>query len=74
MNCTGCQATLDGYDIGAYRKLIHREAKTFLCRGCLAKELGWSREYLEQNIALYIKQGCTLFPAEKINEKGRELQ
>ena len=65
MSCESCGAVLDGCDIGAYRKLIHREAKTFLCRECLAKELGWSREYLEQNIALYIKQGCTLFPVKE---------
>ena len=70
MNCKSCGAGLDGYDIGAYRKLIHREAKTFLCRECLSKELGWSREYLEQNIALYIKQGCTLFPMTKEDEIG----
>ncbi len=65
MNCTGCGADLDGLDIGAYRKLIHREAKTFLCRDCLAKELGWDRAYLEETIRRYIRQGCTLFQAEQ---------
>ena len=68
MNCKQCGADLDGFDVGAYRKLVCKEAKAFLCRDCLAKELGWERRYLDEVIEEYRRRGCTLFPALKSDE------
>lgn len=62
MNCKECGRTLDGIDVGAHRKLIDKSAVTFLCRTCLAKELGWSKDYLDQIIRIHRERGCTLFP------------
>ena len=62
MICMRCGTTLDGIDVGAHRKLINRAAKEFFCRDCLAKELGWSREYLDQTVLRFRRWGCTLFP------------
>ena len=62
MRCTRCNRELNGIDIGAYRKLINKCAKEFMCCDCLATGLGWTREYLDDVIRLYRERGCTLFP------------
>ena len=49
-------------DIGAHRKLINKCAAKYLCRDCLATELGWDREYLDKTIQMYRERGCMLFP------------
>ena len=62
MNCYRCEKEIDTIDIGAHRKLIDKCAAKYLCRDCLASELGWSREYLDQVVINYRKRGCLLFP------------
>ncbi|HBF14839.1 MAG TPA: hypothetical protein DDW30_03995 [Clostridiales bacterium] len=62
MVCEACGKPIDSIDIGAYRKLMDKSAKAFLCRECLAARLGWTREYLDGVILMYRKRGCTLFP------------
>ena len=62
MECFLCGQHLDAYDIGCYKKLINRGAVRFLCRTCLASDLGWSREELDALIVRFQKQGCMLFP------------
>ena len=62
MVCEVCGKPIDSIDIGAYRKLMDKSAKAFLCRECLAARLGWTREYLDGVILMYRKRGCTLFP------------
>ncbi len=62
MVCEACGKPIDSIDIGAYRKLMDKSAKAYLCRACLAERLGWTREYLDGVILMYRKRGCTLFP------------
>ena len=62
MVCEACGKPIDSIDIGAYRKLMDKSAKAYLCRECLAERLGWTREYLDGVILMYRKRGCTLFP------------
>lgn len=57
-----CAAPLTGDEIALYRKLVLREAREYLCLGCLASQLGNSREELQQLIDYYHKTGyCCLF-------------
>lgn len=62
MTCIRCEKELDALDVGAHRKLVCREAKEFLCRDCLAEDLGWDRQFLDEMIERYRRWGCTLFP------------
>ena len=62
MVCETCGKPIDSIDIGAYRKLIDKSAKVYLCRACLAERLGWTCDYLDDVILMYRKRGCTLFP------------
>lgn len=65
MNCYVCNKEIDTIDIGAHRKLIDICASRYMCRDCLARELGWSREYLDSVIQMYRERGCMLFPPIK---------
>ena len=65
MNCYSCQKEIDTIDIGAHRKLIDKCASRYMCRDCLSRELGWSREYLDGVIKMYRPRGCMLFPPLK---------
>ena len=62
MNCYLCNKEIDTIDVGAHRKLIDKCASRYMCRDCLARELGWSREYLDRVIRMYRQRGCMLFP------------
>ena len=65
MNCLKCEREIDTIDVGAHRKLIDKCASRYMCRDCLARELGWSREYLDGVIKMYRERGCMLFPPLK---------
>ena len=65
MTCYLCEKEIDTIDIGAHRKLIDKCASRYMCRDCLARELGWSREYLDGIIQMYRERGCMLFPPIK---------
>ena len=65
MNCYLCNKDIDTIDVGAHRKLIDKCASRYTCRDCLARELGWSREYLDGIIQMYRERGCMLFPPVK---------
>ena len=65
MNCYNCGKDIDTIDIGAHRKLINKCAERYMCRSCLATELGWSVEYLDKIIYMYRERGCMLFPPIK---------
>ncbi len=71
MNCYSCEKEIDTIDIGAHRKLIDKCASRYLCRDCLARALGWDREYLDKVIQMYRERGCMLFPPIK-NEIGED--
>ncbi len=62
MTCKNCGKSIDSYDVGAYRKFADREAREYACRDCLAEQMGWSREYLDELISFYRKRNCMLFP------------
>ncbi len=59
--CINCGKELEHNDIGAYKKFINRESTRFMCRKCLAKELGVSEELINKKIEYFKLQGCTLF-------------
>ena len=61
MGCTICGKELSFNDIGATKKFINRGATTFYCKACIAKKLGMTEEFMEQKIAFFKRQGCTLF-------------
>ena len=61
MGCTICGKELSFNDIGATKKFINRGATTFFCKKCIAKRLDMSEEVMEQKIAFFKQQGCTLF-------------
>lgn len=69
MTCYLCGAAIDTIDIGAHRKLIDKCAARYMCRNCLCRELGWTREYLDGVIQMYRERGCMLFPPLKNNEE-----
>ena len=61
-SCKECGAELLADDIAIYRKLVLRNAESFLCMACLAKRFGCTREDIENLIEHYRKSGeCTLF-------------
>ena len=61
-SCKECGAELLADDIAIYRKLVLRNAESFLCIDCLAKRFGCTREDIENLIEHYRKSGeCTLF-------------
>lgn len=62
MRCMRCSRELDEFDIGCHLKLIHRGATAFLCRECIAKDIGWTREEMDRAIRRFQEQGCRLFP------------
>ena len=49
-------------DIGAHRKFIGKCDRDYLCRDCIAKYLGWTRETLDEWILKFRRNGCLLFP------------
>ena len=63
MTCRACGKNLDTMDIGAHRKFIGKCDSDYLCRDCIAKHLGWTRETLDEWILKFRRNGCLLFPA-----------
>ena len=59
--CRICHSALCNDETALYRKLICREADTFLCKQCLAVELHCPTELLDRKIEQFRQQGCTLF-------------
>ena len=59
--CRNCGKKLRTDEKALYKKIISRECESFLCLGCLSKELGVSEEALREKIAYFKKIGCTLF-------------
>lgn len=57
-----CGKALNGDDIGATKKFLNRGAVRFCCLDCLAADFKVSRAFLEEKIAFFRENGCTLFP------------
>lgn len=62
MTCRACGKKLDTMDIAAHRKFIGKCDRDYLCRDCIAKHLGWTRETLDEWILKFRRNGCLLFP------------
>ena len=59
--CMGCGRNLTNNEIGAYRKFVNRDSRSFLCKDCLAGKLNITAEDIDRKIEQFKQQGCTLF-------------
>ena len=63
--CERCEKILTSDEIALFRKLICREAETYLCIECLASDLSSTTERLRELITYFrTKQRCYLFVEE----------
>lgn len=69
--CMRCGKELTYNEIGAHKKFIHRGSTNFLCKTCLARTLGVTVEDIDEKIEQFIRQGCTLFTAQRRDDSGR---
>ena len=69
--CKDCQRSLTSDEIALYRKLVKRDATSFLCLHCLAGYFQVSETILEKKIEQFRRNGCLLFSTiEGKEEKG----
>ena len=59
--CKKCEKPLLCDEIAIYRRLIHRDAQEYLCKKCLADELGVQEAEIDKKIEHFKSIGCTLF-------------
>lgn len=59
--CFQCERKLTGDEISVYRKLVNREAVSFLCKSCLADYFGVSEAKIDEKIRQFKRNGCLLF-------------
>lgn len=59
--CFKCGKELTSNEIGAYKKFINRGSTEFMCKKCLADNLGVTTDYIDNKIEEFKRQGCTLF-------------
>ena len=62
--CRQCERSLTGDEISVYRKLVNREAVSFLCKTCLAEYFGVSEAKIDEKIRQFKRNGCLLFNLE----------
>ena len=63
--CCQCERPLTGDEISVYRKLVSREAASFLCKTCLADYFEVSEEKINEKIRQFKRIGCLLFSQEQ---------
>ena len=63
-SCEKCGQSLTGDEIGLYRKLVNRGARSYLCKICLAKKFGCDTALLDEKTAQFKRMGCVLFTGE----------
>lgn len=56
-----CGRELTFNEVGAYKKLVNRGSRQFLCKGCLAEKLGVTVGDIDRIIERSKIQGCSLF-------------
>ncbi|MBR6807964.1 MAG: hypothetical protein IKM46_06255 [Clostridia bacterium] len=61
--CEKCGAELTHDEVGLYRKIVLREAETFLCIPCLAEKFCVPEEDLRSMVERFKRAGCQLFSA-----------
>lgn len=59
--CIKCGKFLVRDEKAIYRRLVHRNARQYLCKQCLAEHFKCSREIIEERIVYFKEMGCTLF-------------
>lgn len=59
--CTQCGRELTFNEIGAHKKFVNRGSSRFLCKTCLAAKLDVTVAEIDEKIAQWKRQGCTLF-------------
>lgn len=59
--CQQCERPLTGDEISVYRKLVNREAVSFLCKTCLADYFGVTEAKIDEKIRQFKSNGCLLF-------------
>jgi hypothetical protein len=59
--CKQCGKPLSRDEIGLHKKLVNRGATEYWCISCLGAHFGVSILLLEQKIAQFKADGCTLF-------------
>ncbi|HPE96083.1 MAG TPA: hypothetical protein PLT66_08470 [Bacillota bacterium] len=71
--CTQCARELTTDEIGLYKKMVNRGAKSFLCISCLAAKFSCTEQELSERIIYYRSSGCTLFATKTSSgtEKSR---
>jgi hypothetical protein len=62
--CSQCERPLTGDEISVYRKLVNREAASFLCKTCLAEYFGVTENKIDEKIRQFKRNGCLLFNLE----------
>ena len=60
--CVKCARPLTAVEIGATKKFINRGAEEFYCLDCLAERFKVCRNYIEEKIEYFSRNGCSLFP------------
>ena len=63
--CKECGAALSFDERAIYRRLISREAETFLCKRCLAAYFSCDVALIDKKIGQFKADGCLLFFPEK---------
>lgn len=59
--CFQCGKKLESDEIAVYKKIVHRQAKQYLCIPCLAEKFSVSEELVREKIRQFKEMGCTLF-------------
>lgn len=59
--CMKCERVLSHDEKALYRKIISRQAESFLCLSCLADYYRVSEAALQEKIDFFKEIGCTLF-------------
>ena len=69
MTCRDCRRALTSDEIAVYRKLVRRDADTFLCKTCLAAYFSVPEKTIDRKIEQFRRQGCLLFAPAKAERK-----
>ena len=60
-HCFQCGKTLERDEIGLYKKLVNRGARTYLCKPCLAAKFKMTEDDCDTLIAHFKEAGCSMF-------------
>ena len=64
--CMVCGKKLSYLDIVAHKKFVNRGSEEYMCIDCLARHFDTTREIIMERLEHFRKQGCTLFPENKV--------